>query len=60
MINAASEPVQLQLTDKHWHCVMDTAIEMGLVSPVQPADSSYLQQGQSMSLWISQAMVRTA
>jgi len=54
MINAGTEPISLQLTDRPWHCVMDTSFEMGLVSPLQLADAAYIQQGNSLSLWVSQ------
>lgn len=52
MINAGATAISLQLTDKPWHCVMDTAFEMGLVSPVQTAGAAYIQQPHSMSLWV--------
>jgi isoamylase len=53
MINAGATAVSLQLTDKPWHCVMDTAVEMGLVSPVQLAGTTYVQRPHSMSLWVN-------
>lgn len=52
MINAGASAISLQLTDKPWHCVMDTSVEMGLVSPVQFAGAAYVQQPHSMSLWV--------
>lgn len=52
MINAGPSAISLQLTEKPWHCVMDTSVEMGLVSPVQLAGETYLQLPHSMSLWV--------
>jgi glycogen operon protein len=52
MINSGETAISLQLTGKPWHCVMDTSVEMGLVSPVQLAGDAYVQQRHSMSLWV--------
>lgn len=52
--NAAGQPIDIKLPEGAWHCMMDTAFEMGLVSPLKVVDSHYVQQTCSMSLWVRQ------
>lgn len=53
MVNASGEGVNVQLPEGPWHCILDTAQEMGLVSPVATDPVAYEQQANSLSLWIS-------
>jgi hypothetical protein len=53
MVNASGEGVHVKLPEGAWHCILDTAQEMGLVSPVATDPVAYEQQANSLSLWIS-------
>lgn len=53
MINASNENVEVNLPDGQWHCIVDTAQEMGLVSPLASNALTYLQSSTSLSLWVS-------
>jgi hypothetical protein len=53
MINASNTSIDVNLPSGSWHCILDTAQEMGLVSPVAVGQISYHQAANSLSLWVS-------
>lgn len=53
-INAGATAIEVTLPSARWHCVLDTAFEQGLSSVLTQGDSSYLQQGSSLSIWLEQ------
>jgi len=52
LINAAGETLTQQLPAGDWHCMLDTALGMGLVSPLTQGKAT-IQAAQSISLWVS-------
>ncbi len=54
MMNACDTDLAVTLPLGNWHCILDTAHEMGLVSPVAIASEHYLQGANSLSLWLSE------
>lgn len=66
VINAASEalaqqlPGQLQDSQAHWHCIVDTGLGMGLLSPLHSAATVAMQAPRSMSLWLLKVAARAS
>lgn len=52
--NAGGAPLTLQLPEGRWHCIVDTSVDMGLVSPVPYEQAEFCQSACSLSLWLEQ------
>ena len=52
MMNAGAQPIDMTLPQGRWHGIVDTAHDMGLVSPVAHALSTYQQASHSLSIWL--------
>lgn len=50
--NAHGLELELQLPEGRWHCIVDTSVAMGLVSPVPLEQAAFTQAACSLSLWV--------
>lgn len=50
--NAQGLELSLQLPQGRWHCIVDTSVAMGLVSPVPLEQAAFIQAACSLSLWV--------
>ncbi len=52
--NAAGSDLTMQLPPGRWHCIVDTSVAMGLVSPVPYEQAEFCQHAASLSLWLQE------